>query len=87
LIGKVTRFFKNKSVAGIELKKPLKVGDKIRIFSKPNPNTGKPRIDFIQIVTSMEIEHQQIKEANPGDSVGLKVDQEVKEGCYCILEP
>jgi putative protease len=84
LIGKVTHFFKKISVAGIELKEPLKVGDKIRIVGKPNPNTGKPRIDFTQTVTSMEIDHQKIEEAKPGDDIGLEVDQEVKEGCYVI---
>jgi len=28
----------------------------------------------------MQIEHEKIQEANKGDTIGMKVDQEVKEG-------
>ena len=71
LIGKVTHYFGNIGVAVIELTDKLKVGDTIRIVGGET--------DFNQTVDSMEIEHQKIKEAKKGDSVGLKVGQKVRE--------
>lgn len=72
LIGKITHYFGNIGVAVIELSDTLKVGDTIRIIGG--------QTDFTQTVESMEIEHQKIKEAKAGDSVGLKVEQKVREG-------
>jgi len=71
LIGKITHYFGNISVAVIELQDKLKVGDTIRIIGGET--------DFNQTVDSMEIEHQKIQEAKKGDSVGLKVSQKVRE--------
>jgi putative protease len=72
LIGKITHYFGNIGVAVIELSDTLKVGDTIRIVGGET--------DFNQTVESMEVEHQKVEEAKPGDSVGLKVDQKVREG-------
>ena len=72
LIGKVTHYFSNIGVAVIELSDNLKVGDTIRIVGGET--------DFNQVVESMEVEHQKVKEAKPGDSVGLKVSQKVRDG-------
>jgi putative protease len=72
LIGRVTHYFSKIGVAVIELSDSLKVSDTIRIVGG--------QTDFNQQVESMEIEHKKIKEAKKGDSVGLKVDQRVKEG-------
>lgn len=72
LIGKITHYFGKIGVAVIELEDALKVGDNIRIVGG--------QTDFTQTVDSMEIEHQKVKEAKAGDSVGLKVVQKVKEG-------
>jgi putative protease len=72
LIGKVTHYFGKIGVAVIELEDTLKVGDTIRIVGG--------QTDFTQTVESMEIEHQKVKEAKAGDSVGLKVIQKVREG-------
>lgn len=73
LIGKVTHYFGNIEVAVVELEDTLKVGDTIRIV-------GGADTDFTQKVDSMEIEHEKVKEAKAGDSIGLKVDQRVREG-------
>lgn len=73
LIGKITHYFSNIEVAVIELLGTLKVGDNIRIV-------GGEETDFTQKVESMEIEHQKIKTAKKGQSVGLKVNQKVREG-------
>ncbi|MCK4520713.1 hypothetical protein KAT95_02480 [Candidatus Parcubacteria bacterium] len=73
LIGKITHYFSNISVAVIELSAPLKVGDEIRIV-------GGEETDFNQTVDSIEYEHKQIEKAKKGDSVGLKVNEKVREG-------
>lgn len=70
-IGKVTHYFTKISVAVVELKAPLSVGDKIRIVG--------PTTDFEQTVESMEIEHQNVKTAKAGQSIGLKVKEHVRE--------
>jgi putative protease len=72
LIGRVTHYFGNLGVAVIELTDKLKVGETIRIV-------GGEDTDFEQKVDSMEVEHEKIQEAKKGDSIGLKVDQKVRE--------
>ncbi len=71
MIGKVTHYFGNINVAVIKLTDKLKEGDTIRIVGGET--------DFNQAVDSMEVEHQKIKEAKKGDSIGLKVAQKVRE--------
>jgi len=70
-IGKVMHFFSKISVAVVELKAPLSVGDKIRIMG--------PTTDFEQTVESMQIEHETVKIAKAGQSIGLKVKEHVRE--------
>lgn len=72
LIGKVSHYFSQIGVAVMELSDTLKVGDTIRIAGG--------QTNFTQQVESMEIEHRKVQEARPGDSVGLKVAQKVREG-------
>jgi putative protease len=71
-VGKVTHYFDKIGVAVLELTGNLSVGDAIRIAK----NDGN---DFTMTVQSMQVEHEQIQEAKKGDTVGLKVDQSVKE--------
>ena len=73
LIGRVSHYFDKISVAVIELDVPLKVGESIRIV-------GGEATDFTQEVESMEVEHEKIKKAKKGDSVGLKIKEKVREG-------
>ena len=72
LIGKITHYFSNIEVAVIELSDSLKTGNTIHIVGGES--------DFMQEVGSMEAEHQKITEAKAGDSVGLKINQKVREG-------
>lgn len=72
LIGKVTHYYDKIGVAVVELSNMLKVGDEVKIEGH-----GK---EFKQKVTSMQIEHEKISEAKKGETVGLKVDELVKEG-------
>jgi translation elongation factor EF-Tu-like GTPase len=72
LIGKITHYFSHLSVAVIELSDVLSVGDTIRIVGGET--------DFTQSVDSMEIDREKVEKAKAGDSVGLKVEQKVREG-------
>jgi len=73
LIGQISHYFSKIGVAVIELNSILKAGDSIRI-------AGGEGTNFTQQVESMEVDHQKVQEAKAGDSVGLKVDQKVREG-------
>lgn len=70
-IGKISHYFTKISVAVVELKAPLSVGDKIHIMG--------PTTDFEQTVESMQIEHENVKKAEAGQSIGLKVKDHVRE--------
>lgn len=71
-IGKVSHYFSKISVGAIELSGELNVGDKIKFQGATT--------DFEQMVGSMQIEGENVDGAGPGDSVGLKVEQRVREG-------
>ena len=73
LIGKISHYFSDISVAVLDLSSPLKKGDKIRIV-------GGESTDFDQKVDSMQIDHENVKSAKKGDSVGMKVKEKVHEG-------
>lgn len=69
-IGRVTNYFSKIGVAVIKLTAPLKLGDEVRI-------RGGTR-DFQQTVESMQVEHQPIEEAAPGQEIALKLDQKAR---------
>jgi len=73
LVGKVTHFFNQISVAVIELKSEIKKGDEILIERK----SGE---EFKEKIDSMQIEHKKVDKAGKGQSIGLKVSQVVREG-------
>jgi len=70
-VGHVTHFFTKINVAVVELSATLAVGDTILIKG--------PTTDFEQVVGSMQIEHESIERAEAGQSIGLKVEQRVRE--------
>ncbi len=71
-IGKVVHYYTHLSVAIVELTQgTLRVGDTIHIKGHTT--------DFKQTVESMEIEHQKVMEATPGQSFGLKVREHARE--------
>lgn len=72
LVGKVTHYFTKIGVAVVELSDELKVGDRISLEGYTT--------NFQQTVDSMQIEHQNVEKAGPGQSVGMKVAQRVREG-------
>jgi putative protease len=81
LVGKVTHYFTNIGVAVVEITKgELNVGDKIHIKGTTS--------DFEQAVDSMQVEHENVEKAKKGQAIGLKVEQQAREGdeVYKIIE-
>jgi len=71
-IGKVMDFFARPVVAGIDMSGSLKVGDKIHIKGHTT--------DLETVVASMQIDNQNVSEAEKGQSVGIKVPDRVRQG-------
>lgn len=71
-IGKITHFFGKISVAVIELSDSVKTGDKIHVKGATS--------DFEQELSSMQIDHKEVPEAKANESIGLKVNEPVREG-------
>ena len=70
-VGEVIHFFTKISVAVVDLKASLAVGDKVVIKG--------PTTDFEQLIESIQIEHENVDKAEAGESVGLQVQQRVRE--------
>lgn len=71
LIGKITHYYGHLSVGIIELSDTLNVGDTIHIKGHTS--------DFTQQVSSMQVEHKDVTQAQAGDLVGIKVNQKIHE--------
>lgn len=69
-IGRVTHFYGKISVAVLSLKDTIRLGDTVHFLGRST--------DFIQEVSSLQIEHQAISEAKPGMEVALRVDYPVR---------
>jgi len=71
-IGVVEHFFTNVSVAAIKITGgELKVGDTIHIVGATT--------DFTQKIDSMQIDKTSVESVKPGDDVGIKVKDRVRE--------
>jgi len=70
-VGRITHYFAKIGVAAIELEDELKVGDTIHIKGHTS--------DWEQGVSSMQIEHDQVEKAGPGDVIGIKVEGHARE--------
>lgn len=71
-LGKVKHYFSKIGVAVIEMSKgSISVGDKVHIKGATT--------DFNQDIKSMQIEHERVEKAKKGQSIGLKVDEPVRE--------
>ena len=71
-VGTVVHYYDLIGVAVDELKSPLRLGERI-LFRRGAK-------EFIQKVSSMQIEHQPIQVAAKGQGIGMKVDQPVERG-------
>jgi len=71
-IGKVTHYFGHIGVAAVQLTGPLAVGDRIHVKGHTT--------DFSQTVDSLEVEHQEVSKAGPGDDGAFKVTDKARVG-------
>lgn len=73
VIGRVMDYFGKIGVAGIQVTAgSLSVGDTIRIKGHTT--------DITQVVESIQLEHQSVQRADPGQSVGVRVKERVRKG-------
>ena len=71
-VGEVSHYFTKIGVAVIELTGKIKVGDSISVKGMTT--------NFEQRVESMQVEGENIEEANPGDDIGMKMADRVRKG-------
>ena len=70
-VGKVSHYYTKIGVAVIEVTGgSIKVGDEIHIKGHTS--------DFRQKVASMQIEHENVEIAEPGQSIGLRVEEPIR---------
>lgn len=67
----VVKYFAKPSVAALQIQGAVKTGDILRFQGHTT--------DFTQKVTSMEIDNKSVEEVNPGDLVGIKTSERVRE--------
>ena len=80
-VGVVVKFFSKPSVAAIEVSGGgLKKGDTLKYRGHTT--------DFMDVVSSMELDNKPIEEAKVGDLIGIRVKDRVREGdkVYRIVE-
>jgi len=71
-VGKIVKFFAKPSVAALEITDgTLSVGDRIRIKGHTT--------DFEDTITSMQEENNPVEKAVPGQMIGIKVKERVRE--------
>jgi translation elongation factor EF-1alpha len=71
-VGKVQKFFVKPSVAAVEVTAGvLRVGDTVRFKGHTT--------DFEETITSMQIDNRPVEEAKPGDLLGIRVKERVRE--------
>lgn len=73
-IGRVRHYFDKLKVAVIALEKgkSLKVGDEVRIEGG--------ELNYIQVIESIQVEHEAVKSVKAGDDFGTKLKKKVHEG-------
>jgi len=69
-LGTVTHFFNKICVAVLSLSDTIAVGDRILIRGRTT--------ELEQVVRSLQIDHQLVQEAGPGDDVALEVMKRVR---------
>lgn len=70
-VGRITHYFAKIGVAAIELEDELQVGDSIHVKGHTS--------DWTQAISSIQIEHDQVEKAGPGDVIGIKVEGHARE--------
>lgn len=70
-IGVVTHYWNHLGVAGVHLDEPVDVGDHIHVVGHTT--------DFEQDIGSLQVEHHDVRHANSGEDVGIRVADHVRE--------
>ncbi|HKZ56691.1 MAG TPA: hypothetical protein VJ024_03210 [Thermodesulfovibrionales bacterium] len=70
-VGTISHIYKKIGVAIVDLSEPLQVGDTIHISGH--------HTDLTQKIDSIQIEHQDVQKAERGQSIGVRVNGEVRE--------
>jgi len=68
----INHFYNRIGVAVLTLTDTLNIGDQVHIFGHTT--------DFVQDVTSMEIEHKKVSRVDPGDEMALEANEAVRKG-------
>jgi len=71
IVGMVTHYFPKVNAAVIKLKTPLKVGVTVKIKGHTT--------DFLQNVTSIQVNHVVVQSAKKGQEIGLLVNSRVRQ--------
>lgn len=71
-IGTVTHYFDHLGVAVFKITEDLKKGDKVKVKGHTT--------DFEQVISEMQINHENVELAQKGSEVGVKVDEVTREG-------
>lgn len=79
-VGRVTHYYTRLGVAVLELTGELVIGDLLLFLGHTT--------DFIQRVTSMQINHRPVQSVGPGREVAVKVDEPVRkwDEVYRVVE-
>lgn len=73
VVGRVVDYFAKVGVAGIAVTGgPIAVGDTLRFHGHTT--------DLVQTVESLQVEHQAVQRAEPGQQVGISVRERVRRG-------
>jgi len=72
LVGEVSHWFDNINVAGIKLSGRLAVGDRVHIIGHTT--------DMEEMITSMQLDNENVTEAGPGNEIGIKLTSRARPG-------
>lgn len=71
LVGVVTHYFSKAGVAAVKLSGKIKIGDRVKFVGSST--------NFEDEITSIQLEHQKLSEAESPYEVGIKVKSKVRE--------
>ena len=70
LVGTVSHYYSRLEVAGIDLSDKLNVGDTVHILGHTS--------DFTQTVDSIQVEHEAVSSAQPGEPIAIRVNERAR---------
>ncbi len=71
-IGEVTHYYSHLGVAIVKFNRKVGVGEQVHFKGATT--------DFTEAVKSMQFDHRDVAEAKPGQEVGIKVEEKVRQG-------